>query len=170
MGRDHMNTFRIICDILGVVMMGTYIYFLLRWHHENMKIYKIVSQKLDHLYKLCDVLIDGCFSPPHRALYSKYRELGPFKQPQTRREEYDIMKQLAVDSYTRGRKVILDQINSTQDPAEKEFFELKLKETDGIFNLMETIDENSSEEYIKGVMADVNSSFKKLFDIERMGE
>jgi hypothetical protein len=165
-----MNTFRIVCDILATVAVGTYIYFLLRWHNENMTIYKSVSKKLDHLYKLCDVLVDGCFSAPHRSLYAKYRELGPFNQPKTKREEFEIMKGLAVASYLRGRKIIIDAMNAAEDPEGKKFFEQKLKETDSIFNLMETIDENSSEDYIKSVLADVNSSIKKLFDMERIGE
>jgi hypothetical protein len=157
-----MVLFRIICDLVALCTLGTYIYFLIATHRENKKIFGILSKKITHLYHLTDILCDSCFSLPHRALYSQIRNLGPFNMPKTKREEFEIMRKTAFEGYSENRKKIIDIINSTEDPTEKERHEQKLRNMDSIFNLMGTIDEKSSEEYIQSVLTDIKASIFKI--------
>jgi len=157
-----MITFRIICDLLALCILGSYIYFLIRTQNENRKISSLLSKKIMHLYHLTDILCDSCISVAHRALYNQIRTLGPFGMPKTKREEFEIMRKTASESYSENRKQIVEVINSTDDPAEKERHEQKLRNMDSIFNLMGTIDEKSSEEYIQNVLMDIKTSILKI--------
>jgi hypothetical protein len=157
-----MILFRIICDVLALLVLGTYIFLIIRNHRESIKMFNALSKKINHLYVLVDILNGGCYSSAHRALFSKYMDIGPFNMPKSKKEEFEIMRKMSFESYNENRQQMVEIINSTDDPIEKRRQEQRLKDTDSIFNLMGTIDEKSSESYIKSVLADINASIYKI--------
>jgi hypothetical protein len=75
--------------------------------------------------------------------------------PKTPKEELVLLRELAFERCSLCRTILLDRIASTDDENEKGYYKKHLENVDGAVNLLSTLDENSSEEYVQQVLIDI---------------
>jgi hypothetical protein len=120
------------------------------------------------LYALLDIVVEG-IHPYMRLLYYEYRNLKPDQLPKNKKEEFTLLKDIAMKRFLFGREMIIKALNDPMDPMdliEKQKMQEHLTELDGMINILSTIDKNTSDEYINSVMKDILASMVKLNNLK----
>jgi hypothetical protein len=120
------------------------------------------------LYALLDIVVEG-IHPYMRLLYYEYRNLKPDQLPKNKKEEFTLLKDIAMKRFLFGRERIIKTLNDPMDPMdpiEKQKMQEHLTELDGMINILSTIDKDTSDEYINSVMKDILASMVKLNNIK----
>ena len=112
-----------------------------------------------------DILAEGSCSAMHRAIYTKLRKMDPSQMPKNSHGRFAIIKQIMIESYSKARSMMKEEIENADDPLKRKKYEKGLEEIDGVFNLLSSVDEKSSEKYMFEVMANVAVSMDKLADL-----
>jgi hypothetical protein len=149
-----MKTFTIICLALNCFILINLAIQAISFRIKNRKFMEDIILRIAHQYKLMDILCGGVPSLT-RVFYAKLREMGPDKMPKTPQEELALLKDMAFEKCSICRTILLERITSTDDEEEKAHYKNHLERMDGAVNLLSTLDENSSEEYVKKVLIDI---------------
>jgi leucyl-tRNA synthetase len=123
---------------------------------------EILKESLRHVYLLLDMLGNGLCSPIHKALYQKIATLSIDKLPQNEKDLIKLTQEMGLESFAKAQEKISELINTTDDIVQKEKYKLHLRELEGMFNLISTVDENSSEEYKVQVANELKESMMKV--------
>jgi len=138
-----------------------------------------MSYYIGHLYALMDILSRGQNSFVQQQLYNNLRTLDPktlaLKFGAMQENSKDAMQENSKDyllqvrdpllqEYQRSRDILLKAIEKETDSEEKKYLEDLLQEFDGPFNLLSTLDANSSPEYTDSIKKTIDHSMAKLFE------
>lgn len=171
-----LSLMAIVLTLMAIVLTGCIIYSKLKLiqHHtdnilslhkelekQNDKI-EILKKSIQHIYLLLDIVGNGLCSDAHKTLFQKVIALGPEKLPRTQKDLMDLSHEISLENFMRARAELLNMIRATEDPDQKEIFKTHLKEIETIMNLLDTIDENSSEDYKMQVMVELRESLIKI--------
>jgi hypothetical protein len=132
---------------------------------------KIQKKEQDDTFKqifiLLDTLNQGLCSVPHKALYTELRQLQPEQMPLTESDRKKFFKEISFKNYVRARQKINERINSLTSEEQRQNLKTQLNQIDSINDLVQTIDENSSEDYMKVVMQNVYLCLQKIAELEQ---
>jgi len=118
---------------------------------------KRTEKRISHLYSLIDVLSIGAF-PMIKIIFNKMRTFDSFKDQNITK----LIRETYLSFLNEIRENLVKKKKDIEDPIELSMFNKNLNEIENVINLLSTIDENSSEEYIKQVMTDIEATFFKL--------
>lgn len=119
---------------------------------------KKIEKRISHLYFLTDVLSIGT-SPMTQIIFNKTRTLNSFKDQNL----LELFRETYFNLLNKIREDMIKKKKDIKDPLDLLMFDKNLNEIENIMNLLNTIDKNSSQEYIKQVMADIKVTLSKLF-------
>jgi len=151
-----------------LLVFGIVLIFLIFF---SVHIYKIMGMNrllITNCYTLLDIVAGGIQSILHKETYLKLRDLPPQKFPKNKREEVLLMRDFSIDTYQNNRNKLIKMMHFTQDPIQKERLKTVLTEMDGAFNLMCTLDSNSSDDYIQNVMNDLHGTLSKVLSMREL--
>jgi len=146
--------FNIIDLFVPLVLIIFYIIYIMRLH-------KVHQKEIIHIRFLMDTLAAGMCSPSHKAMYHKLSEMTPEKALEAMKDKSEFCRLMTTESFIEARKV-LEKIMSEIPPEKKEEFQEAIDELDGMFNLLSTIDNNTSKEHVDKIMNEIGVSLNKL--------
>lgn len=124
---------------------------------------KILTQEISKLQCLVDLLGAGTCHPMSKILYGKLRVMSYETFPHSKGEMSKTIRE-ACDEHFQSLHVSLSKtIEKTDDPNHKKFLESKLQNLTDLKNVIDTVDENSSQEYLAIVINQINDTVKELF-------
>lgn len=124
------------------------------------------QKKINHQALLLDIVSQGLCSPIHRFAYDRIREIG-YKKDLSIKDVAEIIREKSLEVYNHGRKQMVEWINTIDDPAAKEKYKMRLNEADTVMTLLDTVDDNTSDEQVKIIMTNIMSSIRKMQEIDR---
>ena len=124
-----------------------------------------LAQFSAQLFVLTDILSEG-IHPSLRMFYRQFRKLSPDKLPKDKKEEFALLRDMAMERFNAGRDFLLHSLREQNDPDEQERIRNHLTEIEGMITLLSTIDDNTSDEYVSSVMKDLMASMHKLAHLE----
>jgi hypothetical protein len=138
---------------------------------ELFELHKTIKKEQDDVFKqifiLLDILNQGTCSVPYKALYTELRQLQPEQMPVTELERRDFFKQISLKNYARVRIKIQERINKLTSEEKKQVLRNQLMEIDSINDIVQTIDSDSSEDYMKIAMHNVYLCLQKIAELEQ---
>jgi hypothetical protein len=120
-------------------------------------------KKIRQLFLITDLMASRLGDTTFQKLYDQVRKMGIYDK----KDLLKITQKINEEAYAEMRKNLDNLIKDNQDPIEKSKIEKIRDELDGIFNLFETVDDNSSEEHKQRVvqnMVEVVKKFKNLHE------
>jgi len=143
--------------LLIPILAAIYIFMVLRFF----RTLKLHQKRVEHTELLMSILSAGLCSPIHKAIYRRLSEMPVDKAVEATKNKGELFRLMASESFIDARKV-LEKIKVEAPLDKKEEFQLAIDELDGMFNLLSTVDENTSIEHINKIMYDVGVSLNKL--------
>lgn len=132
---------------------------------------KVLKRENDEVFKqifiLLDTLHQGICSVPHKFLYAELRQLQPSQMPTTELERRDFFKKISLKNYALTRAKIQHRIDSLTSEDQKQILRTQLSEIDSIHDIVQTIDDNSSEDYMKIAMHNIYLCLQKIAELEQ---
>jgi hypothetical protein len=163
----------LIIQWLSVILPLIVLIFLFYTITEYRKTTKIVYDDLKklakisaHLYTLVDILAEGTH-PYVKMLYFEFRKLPLDHLPKTKKEEFALLKDIALKRFTAGRDLLMKMLMEEDDPVQRQKMNDNLNEIENMMTLLSSIDKNTSEEYMNSVMMDMLSTIYKMTNMEQ---
>jgi hypothetical protein len=122
----------------------------------------LLNKRMDYFILLIDVIAGGLCSPMHQTIYDKLRRLSPEEALKVTKNKYEFLREITTEGYAKSRKLLKEIKDKTDDPIKKEEYEAALAELDGIFNLLDSIGNESSPEHVRKIMDNVLMSIDKM--------
>lgn len=152
-----------IISSLAVILLG--LGLIAHIYSSSIKIKTLTKQVHDlkshtfHLYCLSEICGYSIESQVHRLLYEKLHNMNPISGTINMPS---VMREVFIESYQIARNQIVALMSATENPELKDKMGEQLKDLDGIFNLLSTIDKDSEKNYTMSVLKDVQSTILRV--------
>jgi len=131
---------------------------------------KQIDELFGQIFILLDTLQQGMCSVAHKFLYAELRQLKPSEMPTTEFERRNFFKKISLKNYALTRTKIQERINNLKTEQQKQALQMQLSEIDSIHNIVQTLDADSSEDYMKTVMQNVYMCLQKIAELNQSSE
>jgi hypothetical protein len=123
-----------------------------------------LSKILGKAYMLLDVLYSGSSNALAKSIYCNLRNLSPENMPKGRTDLVLLLKKISEDQYQESISLLKKKIIETENEEEKELLSKKLSVVQEMKTMFETVDENSSTEYIELISRELFKSITEFSD------
>ncbi len=142
-----------------LALFAVYIFLVLRY----IKHLGLHRKKLAHSEILISILASGMCSPAHRTLYTKLKDMTPDEAIAVSKDDGEFFRMMTSESFIQTRK-ILEEALATAPSEKKTEYQSAIEELDAMFNLLSSVDKNSSTEHKKKIMQEVDMTMARLHD------
>jgi hypothetical protein len=163
----------LVIQWLSVLLPLCILLFLFHAVSEYRKTTKIIYDDLKklakisaHLYTLVDILSESTH-PYVKMLFSEFRRLPLDQLPKNKKEEFALLKDIALKRFSAGRTILMKMIMEEDDPVQRQKMNDNLNEIENMMTLLSSIDKGTSEEYMNSVMVDMLSTIYKMTNMEQ---
>jgi hypothetical protein len=159
-----------LVHILEICTFLLYIIILFLLFDSNRKLHKFNSQfqgiLLDDLTRLSMIqsfLMLQCNNPLILEACNRIRVLENKDLPRNERDFYIFYQGVAKDFHEKIWSAFQERIKQAETAEEKVFFETRCKKVSQVIDLLSTIDENSSLDFLKLIIIDVQKALPEMF-------
>jgi hypothetical protein len=110
---------------------------------------KDISSQIQKIYFLMDTLSNGVCNPISKMIYLNIRNLKAEEMPKDHKDFCILLQKISSDQFLKATQFFQERINSSECQEESDFYEEKLSKLQNIKTMIETIDENSSPEFVE---------------------
>lgn len=151
----------IIMDIVTLVcLIGSFI-FIFRSLSIHRRAIKAANTELIRFQILADICT-SILPEPNKIIYNDIKFMPADKIPKNDNDSIMLVKDTSIKMYNNCMKKICYLIDNTDDLIQKNKLNEMKSELEGIFNLLSTIDENSSQEYKVDIIRNLEMSLDKI--------
>lgn len=154
----------IIGALLPSLFLGAYLFFMIRgfrYQKETWNSINMLTNRINHLYTIIEILKEGLCSPVHKLIASKILQTSPDEIPKDSAENFELFKKTILDNYEK----VLQSLKECEEkgpPEEKDKFNDNISEIENIINLLHTVDKNSSNDHRVRIMDEVSTCMMKI--------
>ncbi len=125
-----------------------------------------LSKGLKKQQNLLDLIASAMCNPAAKSLYYKLSEIKIEDYPNSHEAMSELIEKLSHENYAKQRKILQDLIEKTEDPIQKNILEKKLEKFDELKTVTSLLDHDSSDEYKKTLMENINKIITELYSNE----
>ena len=124
----------------------------------------ILGYRMDivHVYELLDILSQGTCSPSAKLIYAITRKSGGIMLT---KDKAKVIKEFSMNMFTQFKEqlaVMLEKAKEAEEEEAEKEIQTMIDNVDGVFNLVETVDEKSSPEHMQRVMREIFASVNDI--------
>lgn len=153
---DWKIILHVVVEVLDLVGPFIILFFMFAAYRYQSKTVLRIIERQKHLHLLMDILASGVVVPPVRDIYKRAREAGPGC------DMNKISQEASLENFNSVVQKLHEMLNRTEDPVRRARLEKMIQEIEGMWNILSTLDENSSEEYGQQVMMDMQRTIHKM--------
>lgn len=153
-----MSALAISVILLGVSFTAFVITTAVNYNSHTKQI-KDLKAYVFHLYCLSEICGSSIETDVQRLLYGKMHDMNPLNGVIN---VPSMMRDIFSESYQKARNQIIGIMNATENQIIKNKMNEQLKDLDGIFNLLATIDKDSEQNYTVSVLRDVQMTMVRV--------
>ncbi|MDD5650468.1 MAG: hypothetical protein PHF86_08650 [Candidatus Nanoarchaeia archaeon] len=160
-------------SVLDHVLIGIiWILFLILVYYQKKSIedlqlhLKYLTKGLRKQQNLLDLVASALCNPAARSLYSRLSEIKIEDYPDDNKTMSELIEKFSHENYTKQRKILLDLIEKTEDPAQKSILQKKLEKFDELKTVTSLLDHDSSDEYKKTLIDNIDKIIFELYNNE----